>query len=73
MTPLEIIAKKMIRRSSEDGEHSCGHRLGESDANAILMALDSAGYEIVRKPSGDRTAVPASPPSPETNLTDSAR
>jgi hypothetical protein len=49
LTPQQIIAKKMIHRHSEDGEISCGHRLGDSVAVAIIMALESAGDEIVEK------------------------
>jgi hypothetical protein len=49
VTPIEIIAKKMIHRASADGEIACGHRLGGSDATAILMAIESAGFVIVPK------------------------
>lgn len=43
---VDVIADIIIRRDSEDGEISCGHRLGEQDAKTIINALEVAGYRI---------------------------
>lgn len=58
MKPIEIIGKKMIRRSSDDGEIACGHRIGEADALSIVAALEAAGFVIVpRTPTAAMLAV----------------